>query len=104
MTVAGTNHRRGERICGCSSGAELRAHSPLPAHEDDPEIAVFIFGTFQARASAKKLGGELNSPVVEWLIKGLMAVWSPTRKLDTDMWYSHIFGGRVEFSGGGVAY
>eukprot|EP00976_Prorocentrum_cordatum_P067080 1178580-Prorocentrum_minimum.AAC.1 len=26
----------------------------------------------------KYLGGELNSPVVEWLNKGLMSVWSPT--------------------------
>eukprot|EP00959_Pyramimonas_sp_CCMP1952_P154187 3225803-Pyramimonas_sp.AAC.1 len=30
------------------------------------------------RASVKNLGGKLNSPVVEWLNKGLMAVSSPT--------------------------
>eukprot|EP00976_Prorocentrum_cordatum_P053957 1088222-Prorocentrum_minimum.AAC.1 len=30
-----------------------------------------------APASTKCLGGELNSPVVEWLNKGLMATLSP---------------------------
>eukprot|EP00959_Pyramimonas_sp_CCMP1952_P289092 6046139-Pyramimonas_sp.AAC.1 len=29
--------------------------------------------------SAKRLTGELNSPVVEWLNKGLMGVWSPNQ-------------------------
>eukprot|EP00959_Pyramimonas_sp_CCMP1952_P024956 523724-Pyramimonas_sp.AAC.1 len=28
-------------------------------------------------ASVKQLGGESNSPVAEWLNKGLMSVWSP---------------------------
>eukprot|EP00959_Pyramimonas_sp_CCMP1952_P262940 5498282-Pyramimonas_sp.AAC.1 len=32
-----------------------------------------------SRPISEKLGGESNSPVVVWLNKGLMAVWSPTR-------------------------
>eukprot|EP00959_Pyramimonas_sp_CCMP1952_P465814 9488960-Pyramimonas_sp.AAC.1 len=39
---------------------------------DNPQLGHF----FGAR---KYLGGELDSPVVEWLNKGLMAAWGPTR-------------------------
>eukprot|EP00959_Pyramimonas_sp_CCMP1952_P087220 1824646-Pyramimonas_sp.AAC.2 len=35
-------------------------------------------GLMSAPASTKYLGGEFNSPVVEWLNKGLTAVWNPT--------------------------
>eukprot|EP00959_Pyramimonas_sp_CCMP1952_P388666 8143734-Pyramimonas_sp.AAC.1 len=35
-------------------------------------------GGHRAHPHLRKSGGVLNSPVVEWLNKGLIAAWSPT--------------------------
>eukprot|EP00959_Pyramimonas_sp_CCMP1952_P063988 1336913-Pyramimonas_sp.AAC.1 len=56
-------------------------------------------GSTRTRGVRKHSGGELNSPVVAWLSRGLTD--------DSQLW--HFFGvrndlgGRIEFSGGSVA-
>eukprot|EP00959_Pyramimonas_sp_CCMP1952_P384800 8064688-Pyramimonas_sp.AAC.1 len=56
---------------------EIAANSP-PAATNSPPLATYSLGldTDMVRAR-KKIRGELNSSVVEWLNKGLMAAWSP---------------------------
>eukprot|EP00959_Pyramimonas_sp_CCMP1952_P246526 5152628-Pyramimonas_sp.AAC.1 len=62
--------------CHPAGGARFGFASHLPGvHRNFPQI----------------IGGGLNSPVAEWLNKGLMCVWSPT-------WRSSVAGSRDWYS------